>query len=48
MKDDEYVAAMTYAYITARLDPTIVESSGNVKEDFIASCRFGGYLCSPK
>ncbi|CAG5133397.1 unnamed protein product [Candidula unifasciata] len=46
-RDEEYQASMTYAYITAKLDPLVVEESGHLKNDLIAACRFGGYQCSP-
>ncbi|XP_059174131.1 amiloride-sensitive sodium channel subunit beta-like [Physella acuta] len=46
-KDDEYEATMTYAYITAILNSSTVEPAGHQKKDFIASCKFGGYYCSP-
>ncbi|BFY97650.1 hypothetical protein BsWGS_00690 [Bradybaena similaris] len=46
-RDEEYEASMTYAYITAKLDPLVVEQSGQLKVDMIAACRFNGYQCSP-
>ncbi|BFZ02448.1 hypothetical protein BsWGS_05487 [Bradybaena similaris] len=47
-RDDEYDAAMTYAYITAKLKNSVVEKSGHQKQNFIASCDFAGYQCSPE
>ncbi|CAG5120526.1 unnamed protein product, partial [Candidula unifasciata] len=46
-RDDEYDAAMTYAYITSKLNKSVVEMSGHRKENFIASCDYAGYQCSP-
>ncbi|GFS05171.1 amiloride-sensitive sodium channel subunit beta-like [Elysia marginata] len=38
---------MKYAYITARLNNSFVESSGHLIKNMIASCEFNGYQCSP-
>ncbi|GFO34209.1 amiloride-sensitive sodium channel subunit gamma [Plakobranchus ocellatus] len=46
-RDDEWEAAMTYAYITAQLNASFVEQSGHLKKNMIASCEFNGYQCSP-
>ncbi|XP_035828023.1 amiloride-sensitive sodium channel subunit gamma [Aplysia californica] len=46
--DDELEAYLTYAYITAPMDPAVVEMAGHKKKDFIASCKFGGFQCSPR
>ncbi|RUS89854.1 hypothetical protein EGW08_002384 [Elysia chlorotica] len=46
-RDDEWEASMMYAYITAKLNNTFVESSGHLIKNLIASCEFNGYQCSP-
>ncbi|KAK3768071.1 hypothetical protein RRG08_045889 [Elysia crispata] len=46
-RDDEWEASMMYAYITAKLNSTFVESSGHLIKNLIASCEFNGYQCSP-
>lgn len=46
-RDDEYEAAMAYAYVTADVGAEYAEKGGNLKKNFIASCKFNGYQCSP-
>ncbi|KAH9518436.1 Amiloride-sensitive sodium channel subunit beta [Bulinus truncatus] len=48
IKDEEYLASMTYSYITAQMDEETVEKYGHRKNDFIASCKFNNRFCSPE
>ncbi|GFR78253.1 hypothetical protein ElyMa_000529200 [Elysia marginata] len=43
----DWQAAMTYGYISARINKTLLEEAGHSKENFIASCEFNGFQCSP-
>ncbi|GFO34208.1 amiloride-sensitive sodium channel subunit gamma [Plakobranchus ocellatus] len=46
-RDEEWEAGVTYAYITAHLNDTVLERVGHKKRNFLASCEFNGYQCSP-
>lgn len=46
-RGSDWQAAMAYGYISAKASTTVLEQSGHKKENFIASCEFNGYQCSP-